>query len=235
MTIMRLDKAKANLKILEQAARKLDSLNDEVVYLGGCAVTLFITDPLLDVRTTIDVDCIVDIASKTCYREFTKKLQKQGFKQSINEPLICRWFYDEITLDVMPTDVKILGFSNQWYKKAFENTITYQLSNDITIKTVTPPYLLATKIDAFNSRGNNDFLASHDLEDIINIISGRSEIINEINAINNKLKAHIKNFFESMMENEAFLTALPGHINEGPMTEQRLKIVTSRINEIIKS
>lgn len=233
MTIMRQDRAKANLRILELAARKLGPLNDEVVYLGGCAVTLFITDPLLDIRTTIDVDCIVDITSKTKYREFTKKLQEQGFRQSITESLICRWFYDDIKLDVMPTDDSILQFGSQWYKEAFETTVTYQLSNDIIIRAVAPPYLLATKIEAFYSRGNKDFLASHDLEDIINIISGRSEIIDEINAASKELKTHIKDFFESMMQNEEFLTALPGHINEGSMTEQRLKIVTNRIKEIV--
>jgi hypothetical protein len=33
---------------------------------------------------------------------------------------------------------------------------------------VTAPYFLATKIEAFYGRGKKDFLASHDMEDIIN-------------------------------------------------------------------
>src|SRR4051812_1067118 len=28
---------------------------------------------------------------------------------------ICRWDYDGLTVDVMPTDGKILGFNNRWY------------------------------------------------------------------------------------------------------------------------
>lgn len=54
----------SNLAMLERVARKLEKLNDEVVYLGGCTTALFITDPLsLDVRSTVDVDCIIDVIS----------------------------------------------------------------------------------------------------------------------------------------------------------------------------
>jgi hypothetical protein len=49
-------RATSNLVMLEKVARKLENLNDEVVYLGGCSTALYITDPLsLDVRPTVDV------------------------------------------------------------------------------------------------------------------------------------------------------------------------------------
>jgi len=60
--------ATSNLAMLEYVARKLENLNNEVVYLGGCATTLFINDPLsLDVRPTLDVDCIIDVATLSAY------------------------------------------------------------------------------------------------------------------------------------------------------------------------
>lgn len=227
-------RATANLKMLEFVARKLGMLNDEVVYLGGCSTALFISDPLLlDVRPTKDVDCIVDIVSKSEYYKFAKKLERQGFKQSINESVICRWRYDDVILDVMPTDEEILTFGNRWYKEAITNPMTHQLADDLIIKSVTAPYLLATKIEAFNARGNRDFLASHDFEDIITVISGRMEIAEEVSLENEKLKRHLKNFFDEVMQDDEFITALPGHINEGPATEQRLKIVIDRIKKII--
>lgn len=228
------ERANANLRMLEFVARKLGPLNNEVVYLGGCSTALFITDPLLlDVRPTKDVDCIVDIISISDYYKFSKRLEKQGFKQLINEPVICRWFYDDVILDVMPTNEEILTFGNRWYKEAVTNPLTHELADDLVIKSVTVAYLLATKIEAFNSRGNRDFLASHDLEDIINIVSGRAEIAEEINLENKALSDHLKNFFQEMMEDDEFITALPAHINEGPATEQRLEVITKRIKKII--
>lgn len=219
--------------MLEFVARKLGPLNEEVVYLGGCSTALFMTDSLLlDVRPTKDVDCIVDIVSKSEYYKFSKKLEKQGFKQLLNESVICRWRYDDVILDVMPTDEEILTFGNRWYKEAHKNTILHQLADDLIVKSVTAPYLLATKIEAFHARGNRDFLASHDFEDIINVISGRVEIVEEVNLESEELKNHLKNFFEQMLNDNEFITALPAHINEGPATEQRLAIVTSRIRKI---
>lgn len=106
--------------MLEFVATKLGPLNDEAVYLGGCSTALFMTDSLLlDVRPTKDVDCIVDIVSRCEYYKFAKKLEKQGFKQSINESVMCRWHFDDVILDVMPTDEEILTFGNRWYKSYF--------------------------------------------------------------------------------------------------------------------
>jgi hypothetical protein len=220
--------------MLEFVARKLGKLNDEVIFLGGCSTALFITDPLaLDVRPTMDVDCIVDIISLPNYHQFCEKLARQGFKQSINEDVICRWRYDDAILDVMPIDEKILGFGNRWYKTAIANPITHQLAENLIIKSVTAPYLLATKIEAFNARGNRDFLGSHDLEDIVTVIAGRIEIVDEVASENSALRLYLKQFFQNIMTDDEFHTALPGHVNDGPLTLQRVQMVQDRIKNII--
>jgi len=220
--------------MLEFVARKLGNLNDEVIYLGGCSTALFITDPLsLDVRPTKDVDCIVDIVSLPKYYQFGKKLEKQGFKQSINDQVICRWYYDDVILDVMPTDEDILKFGNRWYKEAIKYPIEHQLADDLRIKSVTAPYLLATKMEAFTGRGNRDFLSSHDFEDIITVIAGRVEIAKEIELTGEELRKHLKMFFEEIIEDHEFNTALPGHVSDGPVTLQRIQTVRDRIKKII--
>lgn len=222
--------------MLEFIARKLGKLNDEVIYLGGCSTTLFINDPLsLDARPTKDVDCIVDIISLPKYYQFGEKLKKQGFKQSIDEQVICRWYYDDAILDVMPTDEDVLKFGNHWYKEAIKNPVTHQLAEDLFIKSVTAPYLLATKIEAFKGRGNGDFLGSHDFEDIITVVAGRVEIAEEIALENKQLNLHLKKFFEEIVEDERFKTALPGHVSDGPVTVQRLQTIRDRIKKIISN
>jgi hypothetical protein len=105
--------ATANLAMLEFIARKLGKLKDEFVFLGGCTIALLITDTAApDVRYTIDVDCIVDVLSLTQYHKLERELQRQGFKRSLLEEVICRWHCEDVILDVVPTDEKILGFSN---------------------------------------------------------------------------------------------------------------------------
>lgn len=229
-------RATSNLAMLEIVARKLDQLNNDVVYVGGCTTALFINDPLsLDVRHTDDVDCIIDVVSRSEYYKFADKLNKLGFKQSMEDSVICRWRYDGIMLDIMPTDEKIFGFGNPWYKEALSQIISHQIANDLSIQSITAPYFLATKIEAFRDRGKNDLLASHDFEDIITVIAGRTSIAQEVALANNNLKAHLKLAFKEFLKNDQFEHVLPGHLNDGPMsiTMQRVKLVQDRIRKII--
>lgn len=232
-------RATSNLAMLEIVARKLEELNDEVVYLGGCTTALFINDPLsLDVRPTKDVDCIVDIISLREYHKFGDELSKKGFRQSIEDNVVCRWCHDDnIILDVMPTNEKILGFGNRWYREALSYPMVHRIADNLIINSITAPYFLATKLEAFKTRGNNDFLGSHDFEDIITLIAGRVEIADEVRLANNELRQHLQRSFAEMLKNDQFELALPGHVSDGPatVTMQRVHKVKERLKIMINS
>ena len=53
----------------------------------------------------------------------------------------------------MPTEASILGFENRWQKEAFPHAAEVTLPSGRSIRAVPPPYLLATKWEAFRSRG----------------------------------------------------------------------------------
>lgn len=227
-------RAHSNLAMLEFVARKLGSLKDSFVFLGGCATSLLITDTVApDVRTTLDVDCIVDVLSLGQYHQLEQQLRALGFSQLIEEAVICRWRYQEIILDVMPTDERILGFSNRWYKVAIQSALTYSISEDLTIKSVSAPYFLATKFEAFKHRGNQDYLMSHDLEDIIAIIDGCLELMNAIQSSPLELKQYLANVFMQLLNEPRFISSLPGHLNYGSATIERANLVLDRIKHII--
>ena len=82
-------------------------------------------------------------------------------------------------------------------------------------------------------RGNNDFLGSHDLEDILTVIAGRVEISEEVALAEHAVKEYLKKTFEELLQNEQFEIALPGHVNDGPVTMQRVQAVIGRIKKRI--
>jgi|SRR5215469_7206107 len=118
--------------------------------------------------------------------------ETQEFAEDSSEGApICRWKQETTILDVMPLDEQILGFSNRWYRAALESAERRDLPEDVRILLVNPVYFCATKLEAFRGRGNDDYLASHDLEDFMAVIDGRPEFIDEIQNASADVRAYL--------------------------------------------
>lgn len=225
----------ANLAMLVHVAKRLGPLLDKVVFAGGCAAGLLVTDEAVpDVRATVDVDMIVEAMSRADYYKIEKKLRELGFLQPIedNAPIIYRWEIDGIKVDIMPTDESILGFSNRWYSDAIKTAQEVQLKHDLRIKLVAAPYFLATKLEAFRGRGKGDYLASHDMEDIIAVVDGRPELIDEIQSSSPDLRKYLATEFAIELESDDFRDSIPGHLLPDESSQARLQIVLSRLEQI---
>lgn len=224
----------AILAMIRQVAGRLGHLRERVVFLGGAATALLITDSAApDVRVTKDVDVIVEIASRGDYYRLAESLRSFGFVEDASEGApVCRWLVDGIVVDIMPTNEEILGFSNQWYPQALQYATVQLIGEDIAIRLVTAPYFLATKIDAFYNRGNADFIASHDMEDIITLLDGRPEIVEEIRTAPDDVREYLARKFGDFLQDRSFLDALPGHLYPDSASQQRIPILMGRIKGI---
>ena len=181
-----------NLEILKLASKLLQPLRDELVFLGGATISIYITEFMhIKIRETFDVDCVVEVSHRLEYEEIAKKLRTLGFREDMESNVICRFKKGSLILDVMPTDSKILGFTNIWYKDGFVNAKEIQIEGE-KIKVFDLPYLIATKIEAFKGRGNGEFLVSHDIEDIITLIDGRPTIAEDLKKSDELLKDYLQ-------------------------------------------
>jgi hypothetical protein len=130
-----------NIQMLESAVAQLGELADRMVFLGGCAIGLLITDTAAPpIRETDDVDVITEIASLDEYYRLAEQLREKKFQedQSPGAP-ICRWVSGGLILDVMPTSEEILGFSNEWYVPAMADARKITLPSGKKITMVTAP------------------------------------------------------------------------------------------------
>jgi len=202
--------------------------------VGGCAASLLITDEAIpDMRLTLDVDFIIDVMSLSGYHKIESQLRERGFKQVIGQTdSICRWLIEDIMVDVMPTKTEILGFGNRWYQGAVSSPESFQLDERIEIFLISAPYFLATKLEAFKDRGNNDFFASHDMEDIISIVDGRIELQNEIMNVPLELKKYLANEFKNLLSKRRFRESVSGHLPYGFDLEDRLVMAMRKLEFI---
>jgi len=147
-----------NLDLLTAAALSLTPLLDELVFVGGCMTGLLVTDQAAGpVRTTKDVDAIVEATSYAKYQHIARSLRTLGFAEDRREGApLCRWVKAQVILDVMPLDTTILGFSNRWYSAALGSSANIPLRSDLHIRAITAPYFVATKLEAFRGHGQDN-------------------------------------------------------------------------------
>lgn len=219
-----------NLPYLRQIAEALGDLREQVVFLGGAVAGLLVTDPLADgVRATRDVDAVVN-ANRSTFHRIEQAVAKRGFARDVQSDVICRWIHKDsgVLFDLMPVQPEVLGFSNRWYPYAVESAEPVELSPGVTIRLVSAVAFIATKLEAFAGRGEGDFLTSHDIEDVFNIVDGREELVTELAAAPVELRQAVSNAFQRLLSDPDFASALPGLIAEperASLIMQRLKAI----------
>ena len=226
--------ANRNLELLKVAAKLLGPVLDELVFVGGCATGLLVSDEAAaEVRPTFDVDAIAEITSYVEYTTFGERLHKLGFTEDASEGApICRWQHGQIKLDLMPLDEKILGFSNRWYKAAMDTANEFEIERDIRIRVVTAPYFCATKLEAFKGRGKGDYLASHDLEDLITVVDGRPELLDELRSAPEDVRSCIADAVGQMLKARQFIDALPGYLLPDSASQARISQLLAKLTQI---
>lgn len=226
-----------NVELLIRVAEALGDIRQRVVFVGGCATALLITDSAAaPVRVTEDVDAIVAVVSLAEYQQLGKDLRKRGFTQTVEqgEPPF-RWTIARLKFDIMPVDESVLGFGNRWYADAMRTAVTINLREDLDIRFVTSSHYVATKLQAFLDRGKGDFLESHDLEDVLSVIDGRPELVEELAQADTELRRYVAEAFTRLIADDDFLNALPGLILEGspavrsPVVLQRLQAIAGML------
>ncbi len=223
-----------NLTMVERMASGLGGLRERVVFLGGCATGLLLTDPAAPaIRATRDVDVLIEVVTRTAYWKLEKEMVAHGFMRDQSEGApICRWVFDGLLLDLMPTDPTLLGFGNRWYPDAIHTAWVCALPSGQRIRVVDPPHFLATKLEAFYGRGAGDYMASHDMEDLVAVVDGRPEIVDEVTSADTKLRDYLSAAFAKLLADPTFPYALQGHLPPDPGSQARLPLLMTRLKSI---
>lgn len=220
-------------EMLETVAEALGpELRQKMTFVGGCTTGLLLTDEytLEQVRHTEDVDLIVHTMGYTAFYVLQEQLKKQGFSipASRDDAPTCAMKLGDLRVDFMPDDDS-LGSTNRWYRAAMETASDYSLTSDLTIRLVSPVYFVATKLEAYKGRGNNDPLASRDVEDILNLVDGRDELLDEIMAASSDVQNYIALEISRLLETSYFEYAVQ---NQAPNDPERENVIFERLETL---
>ena len=156
-----------------------------------------------------------------------------GFENDIESNILCRYKVQGIIVDVMPTGENVLGFSNKWYPEGFKKAIKYDVDQDTFVKIFDVNYFIASKLEAFNNRGNNDGRTSSDFEDIIYVLENRKLIWDDLENTEMSLNNYLKSEFKKHMQHPFFEEWVDAHA--GYSNPPATYFILERLNEFIKS
>lgn len=193
--------SQANITRIKAVHNALGSLRDQVVFVGGATVALYADTPAAEARPTDDVDILIEIATRWDFGAVEEQLRQMGFANDRESHFLGRYLLSGLIVDVMPTDPEILGFANRWYNEGFKTAVNYIIDEQNTVKIFAPPYFIASKLEAFKNRGNNDGRQSADFEDIVYVLENRRVIWEEMNAADEKLRSYLLMEFKTLRKN----------------------------------
>ena len=73
---------------------------------------------------------------------------------------------------------------------------------------------------------------SHDLEDIVAVVDGRADLVEELAAERDDLSHVVADAVQDLLEKPAFREALPGHLLSDDASQARLPLLITRLEEI---
>lgn len=217
-----------HIDLITKVAGALGDLNDQVVYVGGAVVSLYVTDPAApDVRPTDDVDIILEITSLGKLEVLREELNRKGFTQSADENVMCRFRYEGIKVDVMSTQEVGWAPANPWFKPGFDH-LENKTAGDFNLRVLSLPYFLASKLTAFRLR-SKDPRTSHDLEDVVYLLDNIDGLTDQLFSAPSDVKDFLHEEFSNMLNDGAIREAIMANLEYSVQTE-RFEMIEEKVN-----
>lgn len=223
------------IELLESAASLLGGLRERVVFLGGVTIGLWFTDPAARVpRTTYDVDVVAEVATLAAYEEFQQQLRRQGFAEDVESGITVRYRHRDsgLVLDALPLEPRLAGLSDPWLARATGAAVSRTLPSGNEVRVVPPAWLVVTKLQAFADRGNSDCLGSRDFEDLILLVDSRIELADEIDALPEDARTHVRQELRRVLGLAGFHYGVEGALATADARERAAAVTIPRLEEL---
>lgn len=224
------------IALLDKVSGWLEQAGIQVVYTGGTTVPLYL-GPIaaVEFRQTRDVDCIVDALDYPAYAALTRRLREAGFLESQEDDApMCRFVREGVSVDVMPINEGILGFSNRWYRGAWENSTLMRLPSGRYVPVFRIEYLLASKIAAYESRGGADPYMSHDFEDVVSLLDAAEGSLDSVDAAAPELRDFVHQWLSSILSRDDAYDLMAAHVSRAAGGSDRAELLLMRLQTWVR-
>jgi hypothetical protein len=100
----------------------------------------------------------------------------------------------------------------------------FDYNRDRAIKIFSLPFFIASKLEAFKSRGKSKYLYSSDFEDIVYVLENNSQALDLLLNASSKVRLYLQNTFSEMLTDPNFEEGLIAHLEPNTASQQFIKI-----------
>jgi predicted nucleotidyltransferase len=225
-------KKTVSIELIKLVASGLGELNNRAVFVGGATVPFYLPKEMAAAaRPTEDIDVVIEVVRSVDRSGFEKLLRIKGFENDSSDGApICRWKFKGVAVDILSTSEKFMGFTNRWYAEGVEHAVLTDIK-DNQIKILSLPYFIATKIEAFKGRGDGDYMASSDIEDIITVLDGFEP---RTFKLGEQVSLYLNKELQNFLNNRNFNDAIPGHVFDRVNLTARVTRIKENIELLLK-
>jgi len=209
-----------DVEALKRVAVALGPLNDEVVYVGGGVLPLYVDSKAAPLaRPTYDIDICLQIASRKHLEDIRQNLTKLGFQQRASTDVTCRFWLDDVMVDVMSTRSIDWAPGDQWYELGWSQAFAVDLGG-VWIRLLPLPFYLASKLSAFVDRPREDARLSKHFEDIVYLIDNRDDLVDQVLESSSEVITFLKAQFVRMLTEPNLHEAIRSHLEPSTQEER---------------
>lgn len=215
-------------------AGALGPLVEEVVFIGGAVAPLLqARSPFPRVRPTLDVDAVIASTQYADLARLEHRLGARGFRNDRSGPHLHRWLTpDGLPFDLVPVGSHLGGTGSPVEAAVIATAERLEIVPGLVIRHASAPGFLALKWAAFQDRGKDDPLASHDLEDILAVIASRETIVDEVTGAPGALRREAVEGARWLLKHPYGTDLLAAHLNHAQAVAATVALVTARLRAI---
>ena len=132
----------------------------------------------------------------------------------------------------MPLDEAILGLTNPWYEEALRSATRLALGPGLSIRIPSAPTFLATKWAAFDGRGGGVYLGNADVEDVVTVVAGRPDLLQELAGAPSELRRWLAARTAEFLRRDESADVIAGALPDAWADPAALAIVRGRFEAI---
>lgn len=120
----------------------------------------------------------------------------------------------------------------EWFHEAVQDAQHVRLGESLEVPVVRWPYFLATKLTAFRDRGASDPFLSKDLDDIVTLLNGTTDIESPLSKASEILRKFLAQEIAAHLRNPDFSDAVAGFFRTDIIAQERATMVLARMKRL---